>query len=162
MRFILVDRIDELKIGSWAKGVKCISQTNEIFEQHFPGYPLMPGSLIMEGLAQLSGVLFEYSLMQLGHTHKRPVLTLVNKMKFRRFATPGDKLDYDCRVKLFYPDEYAVATVTAKCDGKLYAEGELLFGFADILDEKLLKLSVEAIESFLKNTKIIASDESTL
>ena len=93
MRFILVDRIDELKIGSWAKGVKCISQTNEIFEQHFPGYPLMPGSLIMEGLAQLSGVLFEYSLMQLGHTHKRPVLTLVNKMKFRRCATPGDKLD---------------------------------------------------------------------
>ncbi|MDD2491883.1 MAG: beta-hydroxyacyl-ACP dehydratase [Bacteroidales bacterium] len=160
MRFILVDRIEELKVASWAKGVKCISMTDEIFNNHFPGYPIMPGSLIMEGLAQLSGVLFEYSLITLGHNHKRPVLTLVNKMKFRRFAHPGDKLDYHCSVKLFYPDEYAVATVTAKCEDKIYAEGELLFGFADILDEKLIKISAEALESVLKNTIIVASDES--
>ena len=162
MRFLLVDRVEEIKVANYAKGVKCISLTNEIFEQHFPGYPVMPGSLIMEGLAQLSGVLIEYSLTNLGHKQKRPVLTLVNKMKFRRFALPGDKLEYTCYLNKFYPDEYAVTTVIAKCEGEVYTEGELLFGFADILDEKLIEISRSALDQILKNTRISASDENNL
>lgn len=154
MRFILLDRIDELAISRYASGVKCVSMTDDIFNHHFPGYPIMPGSLIMEGLAQLSGVLFEYSLLKKGHTHKRAVLTLVNRMKFRRVVVPGDKLEYKSEVKVFYPDEYAVATVTAMCDGELCAEGELMYGFLDILDSKLKQTSLELIEEALKNTKI--------
>ena len=155
MRFYLIDRIDELCIGKYAQGVKCISMTEDVFNEHFPGYPIFPGSLILEGLAQLSGILFEYSLIHGGHHHKRAALTLVNKMKYRKITVPGDRLIYRCETQVFYPDEYAVAKVSASNNGELVAHGELFFGFIDVLNQESKKSSQEFMQMALKNTKII-------
>lgn len=155
MRFYLIDRIDELCIGKYAQGIKCISMTEDVFNEHFPGYPIFPGSLILEGLAQLTGILFEYSLIQRGHSHKRAALTMVNKMKYRKITVPGDRLIYRSETQVFYPDEYAVAKVTATNDGGLVAQGELFFGFIDILDQGSKTSSRELMQMALKNTKII-------
>ncbi len=57
MRYILLDRITVLDPPEMASGIKCVSLADDMFVDHFPGHPIMPGALILESLAQLGGVL---------------------------------------------------------------------------------------------------------
>ena len=61
MNFYLIDKVKEIKIGKSASGIKCWSLDNQIFDAHFPGFPTVPGVLLTESMAQLSGVLIEQS-----------------------------------------------------------------------------------------------------
>ena len=56
MNFYLIDKVKEIKIGKSALGIKCWSIDNQIFNTHFPGFPTVPGVLLTESMAQLSGV----------------------------------------------------------------------------------------------------------
>lgn len=152
MRFYLVDRVDKIAAGQYIEGVKCISMSEDVFEHHFPENPIFPGSLIIEGLAQLSGFLLEYTLLEQGERHTRPAISMVNRMKFRKMVIPGDRLTYRGEIKVFHPNEYAAVKVTAEQEGQLYAEGELLFIFIDILDEEMAELSKKFMAKVLENT----------
>ena len=92
MRFHLIDRIDEIKYGEYITAVKCVSLADDVFNEHFPGYPVFPGTLIIEGLAQLGGSFFELMMDKERLPVKSCVLSIVNKMKFRKPVQPGDKL----------------------------------------------------------------------
>ena len=61
MRFHLIDRIDEIHQGRYVVAVKCISLADDVFDEHFPGYPIFPGSLILEGVSSR-----DYALVQAG------------------------------------------------------------------------------------------------
>ncbi|MDD2583558.1 MAG: hypothetical protein PHE99_01270 [Bacteroidales bacterium] len=156
MRFYLVDRIDEAFLGKYVIGRKCVSMSDDIFNEHFPSFPIFPGSLILEGLAQISGLFFEYMIVQQNLSQKRAALTLVNRMKYRRMVVPGDCLTYRADIKVFYPDEYAVVAVTATCEGKVCAEGELMFGFVDIMDAQMKEQAKRLMEKAFQNAKIIS------
>lgn len=93
MRFFLIDRIREMVPGDRAIGVKCWSMDNEIFQDHFPGLPTTPGVLLTESMAQLSGVLIKKSYYkEYGNATKvYPVLSIIQKAKFRSFVRPGDQ-----------------------------------------------------------------------
>lgn len=93
MRFYLLDRIKELVPGERALGIKCWSMDNEIFQDHFPGFPTVPGVLLTESMAQLAGVLIKKSYYkEYGETSKvYPVLSIIQKAKFRNFVRPGDQ-----------------------------------------------------------------------
>lgn len=157
MRFYLIDRITEVAPAKYVEGLKLISMSDDVFDEHFPGYPVFPGSLILEGLAQMSGLFFEYCLKQEGVTGKRAVLTLVNRMKYRRLVIPGDCLHYRADVKVFYPDAYATVTVKATCEGKRYAEGELFFSFLnDIMDEEMQKTTDRLMTLAFRNARVIS------
>jgi len=93
MRFYLIDRIREMIPGESAVGVKCWSMDNEIFQDHFPGLPTTPGVLLTESMAQLSGVLIKKSYYkEYGDDIKvYPVLSIIQKAKFRSFVRPGDQ-----------------------------------------------------------------------
>jgi len=93
MRYILVDRIVHVVHGQFARGCKNVTQTDEIFDQHFPDLPIMPGCMILEALAQLSGLLATASQ----DFRVMPVLLMVEKTKFRRLVRPGDQLVLDTR-----------------------------------------------------------------
>jgi 3-hydroxyacyl-[acyl-carrier-protein] dehydratase len=96
MRFLLIDRVEEIIPGSKAKGIKAWSLDNAIFEDHFPGFPIVPGVLLTESMAQLSGILIEKSL-QLEFNEEEaifPILSIIQKAKFRSFVRPGDQ----CRI----------------------------------------------------------------
>jgi 3-hydroxyacyl-[acyl-carrier-protein] dehydratase len=95
MRFYLVDRVTELKNGTSIQGVKCWTMTDEIFSDHFPGLPMVPGVLLIESCAQLLGVLIEETYRQ-QHPDRGGVyvvLSIVHKAKFRIPVHPGDQCD---------------------------------------------------------------------
>ena len=156
MRFYLIDRVNEVCPEKYIEAVKCISMSEDVFNEHFPGYPLFPGSLVLEGLAQMSGLFLEFCLKRRGMKSKRAALTLVNRMKYREAVRPGDRLIYRGTVKVFYPDDgYAVMKVEARCDEKLYAEGELMFGFLDLMSDEMEQATESLMKMAFTNAKIV-------
>jgi 3-hydroxyacyl-[acyl-carrier-protein] dehydratase len=154
MRFHLIDRIEEICYGKYITAVKCITLADDVFNEHFPGYPVFPGTLILEGLAQLGGSFFELMMKKEGKPIKRCILSIVNKMKFRRPAEPGDRLlmraDLDSM-----KDDYGVVKVSAEIEGEMCAEGELTFVFMDIKNDTLTSSRWELYDICMKNTKVI-------
>lgn len=86
---LLVDRVIEMDGDRRALGVKNVTMNEPFFQGHYPGTPMMPGVLIVEALAQLSGLLLS---RKLEHTGKIPVLLSLDKVKLRRPVVPGDQL----------------------------------------------------------------------
>lgn len=154
MRFQLVDKIDEICYGKYVIGTKCITFADDVFTDHFPGYPIFPGSLLQESLAQLAGSFFELIMKEKGLPVKRSVLTIVNKMKFRKPAEPGDKLSLRADI-VTMQDDYGVASVKAFISEDIYAEGELTFYFVDIKIEKLEQSRQELYDIFIKKAKVV-------
>jgi 3-hydroxyacyl-[acyl-carrier-protein] dehydratase len=136
MRFYLFDRIDEICEWKTISAVKCITLADDVFNEHFPGYPIFPGTLIIEGLAQLGGSFFEIAMTKQNLPIKRAVLSIVREFKIKRPAEPGDRLVYKAEI-LSMQENYGVSKVSATLDGELCATGELLFTFIDLPSEKI-------------------------
>lgn len=128
MRFLLIDRICKWQPGHCAVGSKSIALSEDFFEDHFPGKPIMPGALILEGMAQLSGLLIEEGVRQSEGRNIKALLSIVDKAKFRRPAYPGDRLEYHAQV-LSVNEAGGRAEVKAFCGDGLIAECTLIFSF---------------------------------
>lgn len=87
--FLMVDRVVDMEPGKRAIGIKNVTANEEFFMGHYPGQPIMPGVLIIEAMAQLSGLLLS---QELEHTGKVAVLLSLDGVKFRRPVVPGDQL----------------------------------------------------------------------
>ena len=87
--FLLVDKVIEIEGDTRIKGIKNVSFNEQFFQGHFPGTPIMPGVLIVEAMAQVSGLLFA---QRLEHTGKLAVLLSMDKVKLRKSVVPGDQL----------------------------------------------------------------------
>jgi UDP-3-O-[3-hydroxymyristoyl] N-acetylglucosamine deacetylase/3-hydroxyacyl-[acyl-carrier-protein] dehydratase len=87
--FLLVDKIVEIEGDTRIKGIKNVSFNEQFFQGHFPGTPIMPGVLIVEAMAQVSGLLFA---QRLEHTGKLAVLLSMDEVKLRKPVVPGDQL----------------------------------------------------------------------
>ena len=86
---LLVDRVVEIDGDRRAVGIKNVTMNEPFFQGHFPGIPIMPGVLIVEAIAQMSGLLFA---QRLEHTGQLAVLLSMDKVKMRRAVVPGDQL----------------------------------------------------------------------
>lgn len=150
MRFHLIDRIEEVRYNDSITAIKCVTLSDDVFDEHFPGHPVFPGSLIIESLAQLGGAFFELILKHEGKPPRNSVLSIVNRMKFRRPVFPGDRMllradMVSCR------DDFGVVRVRSEVDGEVCAEGELTFTFHDLRNEALLASRRELYDICMKN-----------
>jgi len=159
MRFHLIDRIEEICPGKYITGVKCITLADDVFNEHFPGYPIFPGSLIMEGMAQLAGSFFEIMMKEKGIEQRQSVLVMANRLKFKKPAEPGDRILFRAEIATMQ-EEYAVANVSASIDGELCATGELTFSFVLIDDENLRRTRKELYNICMKKTKWVTDASS--
>ncbi len=148
MRYILLDKITALQPPQLASGVKCVSLSDDIFADHFPGHPIMPGAMIIESMAQLGGVLVEASMREQGRHDLHALLVTVDRAKFRHQVRAGDKMELECHGIVVHEDGGQVCAM-ARVDGKLVAEAELAFAFARVTNPKLLARRREVLNIWL-------------
>jgi 3-hydroxyacyl-[acyl-carrier-protein] dehydratase len=125
--FLLLDRILELEPGQRAVGEKLVTINEPFFQGHFPGYPLMPGVLIVEALAQ-TGTVAALSLPE--YKEKLGVFAGIDGVRFKRPVTPGDTLRLEVHLDKMRRN-IGRAKGTATVGGQLACEAELLFALID-------------------------------
>src|SRR3989442_8240520 len=94
MRWIWIDRFLSFESGKSARAVKNLSLAEDVFADHFPGYPVMPAALILEGLAQTGGIL----VGEANDFREKVVLAKINWARFQREAVAGQQLVYDAEL----------------------------------------------------------------
>ena len=99
MRYILLDKVTELVIGDYAKGIKNIAMSEDVLADHFPDYPVMPGALLLESASQLAGFLLEMTFNKPGQVIKRSLLAQIQKAKFYEMTGPGDQLELTATIE---------------------------------------------------------------
>ena len=132
MRFYLVGRITEFDKGSRIRGYKNVSIAEPYFTYHFPRYPVMPGVLIVESMAQLAGLLLELSIPD--GTYRKAILSIIDKTKFRQLVRPGDRLDMEAVIEN-NSGTAASCLVSARVDGEILSETRLTFALQDVTDD---------------------------
>ena len=125
--FLLVDRILELEPGKRAVGLKNVSANEPFFQGHFPDYPVMPGVLIAEALAQTGAVALLQSEENRG---KIGMLAGLDGFRFRGQVTPGDTLRLEVEI-VRMKGTIGKGHGTALVDGKVVAEGDIMFAIVD-------------------------------
>jgi 3-hydroxyacyl-[acyl-carrier-protein] dehydratase len=123
--FLLVDRVLAVT-AEHAVGIKNVSANEPFFQGHFPAYPVMPGVLIVEALAQLGATIVLHHPEFQG---KLALLAGLDGWRFRRQVTPGDTLRLEVTLTTLR-SRFGKAHAQATVDGELAAEGDLLFGIA--------------------------------
>lgn len=121
--FLLIDRIIEIDGDSSGIGIKNVSVNEPIFQGHFPGEPVFPGVLIIEGMAQTAGAMAIAAGAANGEQHIVYLLT-VDKCKFRKPAKPGDRIEYHIK-KLKRRMTMGWFEAKAIVDGVVIAEAEV-------------------------------------
>lgn len=126
--FLLVDRIVEIEYGVRAVGVKNVSINESFFQGHFPDYPVMPGVLIVEALAQVGAVAI---LGMEEFKGKMPFFAGIDGVRFKRQVKPGDTIRLEVELGRMRRG-VGIGNAKATVDGELAVRGELMFAVADI------------------------------
>jgi 3-hydroxyacyl-[acyl-carrier-protein] dehydratase len=126
MRWFWIDRFTAFESGKSATAVKCLSAAEDHFADHVPGFPVMPASLILEGLAQTGGIL----VGEANQFREKVVLAKVPTAKFYREAMPGEMLAYTAEITSLRP-EGAVVRGRVTSGDDLIADAEIFFAHLD-------------------------------
>ncbi len=136
MRWIWIDRFLKFEHGKSARAVRNLSLAEDFFEQHLPGYPIMPACFILEGLAQTGGIL----VGEANDFQEKVVLAKITSARFQREAVAGDTLWYDVELLTLRAEGASVAgkvfvvppgPAPAEPPGPPLAEAEIFFAHLD-------------------------------
>ncbi|MCC7424182.1 MAG: beta-hydroxyacyl-ACP dehydratase [Planctomycetaceae bacterium] len=129
MRWIWIDRFLELQSGVQARAVKNVTMAEEHLHDHYPGFPVMPGSLMLEGMAQTGGIL----LGEKNQFKHIVILAKVPNITFHSEVVPGDQVIYTAKL-VDARDEGGTVECTATVGERLVAEAEIMFAHLDQSD----------------------------
>ncbi|MGC9157524.1 MAG: 3-hydroxyacyl-ACP dehydratase FabZ [Terracidiphilus sp.] len=115
--FLLIDRVIEFERGKRLVAIKNVTINEPFFQGHFPGYPIMPGVLVVEAMAQAGGMIMMAELAD--RDKKLAVFTGIDRAKFRRPVTPGDQM----RIEVEVP---SIRSRGFRVEGKAYVDGKLV------------------------------------
>jgi 3-hydroxyacyl-[acyl-carrier-protein] dehydratase len=133
MRYFLVDKVTAYEAGKSASGIKNVTLSDEVLHDHFPDYPILPGALIVEALAQLAGFAIE---IESDRPKERAILAQIERAKFHAPVGPGDQLRLEVRVEQRLE---AAARVHGEAfvGDRVVARAELTFMLKTIESERL-------------------------
>lgn len=125
--FLMIDEVEEYISGEMAIAYKNVNENEWYFKGHFPGNPIMPGVLITEALAQ-TGAVAILSLEE--NKGKNALFGGIDKMKFKKMVTPGDRLKLEVRI-IKKKGPIGVGEGIATVNGDVVAKGELTFAVVE-------------------------------
>jgi 3-hydroxyacyl-[acyl-carrier-protein] dehydratase len=126
MRWIWIDRFTEFESRKKAVAIKNLSMAEDVFAEHFPGYPVMPAALLLEGLAQTGGIL----VGEANDFKEKVVLAKIVQARFHREVFAGEQLTLTAEV-LVLREEGASIAGRIHVGGELVAEAEIFFAHLD-------------------------------
>lgn len=141
MRFVLVDRILSLEPGKRITATKRLSADEELFQDHFPGFPVVPGVLLTEMMAQAAGKCLDAD----GSHPGRAMLARIQAAEFRTWVRPDQEAVIVAEITQ-NRESYATAKCTVAVDGRKVSSSELFFAFApfDLFDADSVDPVLEA------------------
>jgi 3-hydroxyacyl-[acyl-carrier-protein] dehydratase len=147
MRFILIDEIVELVPGRHIKAIKSISGKEDFFQDHFPGFPVVPGVLLTEMMAQAAGKCLDAE----GNPRGKAILVQIHKASFREWMRPQQTAWVVADIKT-NRDHYASAACHIEIQNKAICSAELFFSFMPI--QRFAKgFRDEVLETYLDKKK---------
>ena len=143
--FQLIDRIVDLNLADQTIRTEArVPTASTIFEGHFPGFPLMPGVLLIEAMAQTSGWL----IIGVTRFTRMPFFAALKEAKLRSFVTPGQTLALSAKL-LHEGSGFAVAKADIRCDGKLACNAEITFRLVEFPNAEF-RASMEKMAAILE------------
>lgn len=149
MRFFMIDKITVWKVGHSAEALKNVTLSEDFFDDHFPRRPVMPGVLMIEGMAQLSGLLLEASLREKYGEDAKALLTVLERTKLRELVHPGDTLTYRANVSAISRSGGKTST-EAICNGQPVVTTGMVFVFKHVDDPMLEEKRAALMKMWMK------------
>lgn len=126
MRWIWIDRFIEFESGRRATAVKNVSLAEEHLHDHWAAYPIMPASLMIEGMAQTAGIL----VGQARDFAEKVILAKITRAEFDDIVVPGDRLTYQAQIDVLAPEAAATKGVVL-CNDRPIGRIDLMFSHID-------------------------------
>ena len=139
VRFLLLDRLVELECGKRAVGHAVFARNLTLFDDHFPGRPIVPGTLLTETMAQTAGWLVAATL----EFRRWPLLTLIDRAKFYSTVAPGEEITVEAVMRSVHQAAFETTTA-ARVAGHRVASARLIFHAEDVSRESAASLQLES------------------
>ena len=157
MKFVLIDKVLSFQVGREITATKSVSLSEEYLGDHFPIFPVLPGVLLLEGMIESASWLVRLTEAENGGpVHSMILLAQARNVKYKSFAAPGTKIEYNVKAKVI-EENLSSFSGTGFCDNEAIVEANFSLRHFNLADEKpsMAATDAEIIENMKKRWKLL-------